>query len=654
MNPSRARLRILLVDDDEDDYVVTRSFLVEIGNGDYDLEWVDCYERALEVIRDARHDVYLLDYRLGRQNGLELLLEAQKMGCRAPIILLTGQGDRELDVAVMKAGGSDYLIKGQFEAPLLERSIRYAIERRRAEENLRESEKRFRALVEKSSDSIVLLDAEGVMVYAGPSSRRVIGYDQKELADRSFLDLVHAEDVENVRQVLLRLAGRAGGTETLRYRLKQPNSGWLWVETVATNLLEEPGVRAIVTNTRDITERHQLELQLLQSQKMEAVGQLAAGVAHDFNNILTIIQGHANLVLAASLCTGEMADSLQEVSAAAERAANLTRQLLTFSRKQVMQSQPINLNQIIAQVSKMLTRTLSEDIKLELHQAADLPLVQGDSSMIEQIIINLALNARDAMTNGGKLSVATRFCEIEPAAAKAHADARVGPFVALRIQDSGCGMDSATLEHIFEPFFTTKEVGKGSGLGLATVYGIVQQHHGWIDVSSELGRGTSFEIFFPAADQAAVSAADQASPATVEGGRETILVVEDEPVLRELVREVLQRYGYRILDAGTGAESLEIWDKHAHEIDLLLTDMKMPEGISGPDLAKRLSRDRKDLKVIYTSGYSADSAGHDLVLREGINFLSKPYHPSTLAMAVRSCLDQPGQVLDPPDVSMGF
>jgi nitrogen-specific signal transduction histidine kinase/CheY-like chemotaxis protein len=391
----------------------------------------------------------------------------------------------------------------------------------------------------------------------------------------------------------------------------------------------------------DITERLSLEEQLRQSQKMESVGQLAAGVAHDFNNMLTIIQGHSSSLLAKTNLPSEMLDSVQAVYFAAERAAALTRQLLMFSRKNVMQLKPLDLRKIVGNMSNMLQRLLGETIRLQFHPPDELPLVLGDSGMIEQVVMNLAVNARDAMLRGGRLFIGLETVAIDDAYTGTHPEARVGNFLRLRITDTGCGMDTATMSRIFEPFFTTKDVGKGTGLGLATVYGIVKQHFGWIEVNSEPGIGTMFDVFFPATENAACAEEEPAtSIAPVVGGTETILIVEDEPVLREMASHILKNCGYNILEASSGRDALEVWQQRREPVDLLLTDMVMPEGVSGVDLAEKLLANRPGLKIIFTSGYTADEISPAVLARTQANFLQKPYTHNNLAKAVRDCLDK--------------
>ncbi|TAL07438.1 MAG: response regulator, partial [Verrucomicrobia bacterium] len=353
----------------------------------------------------------------------------------------------------------------------------------------------------------------------------------------------------------------------------------------------------------DITDRLNLEAQLLQSQKMDSVGQLAAGVAHDFNNLLTIIQGHAGLLMARPNIPKEMYDSAQSVFAASERAASLTRQLLMFSRKSVMQTRLLDLRELLANLTKMLKRLIGETISLEFLPPAQLPRIRADAGMIEQIILNLAVNARDAMPRGGTLTMSVSSVELGSHYVSKHPEARPGQFVCLRVSDVGCGMDAATLNRIFEPFFTTKEVGKGTGLGLATVYGIVKQHEGWIEVTSAVGRGTTFNIFLPVSLEAGEAAQNGSDPtAFVRGGRETVLVVEDEPVLRDMAQMILEEYGYKVLTAGSGPDALDLWECSGEKIELLVTDMVMPNGVSGVELAERLLVISPNLKLVFTSG----------------------------------------------------
>lgn len=391
----------------------------------------------------------------------------------------------------------------------------------------------------------------------------------------------------------------------------------------------------------DITDRLNLEAQLRQSQKMESVGQLAAGVAHDFNNMLTIIQSHAGILLAKADPTKKsMADSAQAIYFASERAAGLTRQLLVFSRKNVIQRKLLDLREVVGHMSKMLRRLLGETVALEFVPPSELPLVHGDTGMLEQVLMNLVVNARDAMPKGGTLGITLERIEATRAFIQRHPAAREGLFICLHVTDTGVGMDTTLISRIFEPFFTTKEVGKGTGLGLATVYGIVKQHEGWIEVASEVGRGSTFGVYLPARQELAQPASPDTDPAAfIRGGAETILVVEDESVLRDMALQILREVGYRILTAGTGWEALDVWEQEQGKIDLLLTDMVMPEGMSGVDLAENLLVRQPKLKVLFASGYTVDEISEGYLKKNNARFLQKPYNRITLTSAVRRLLD---------------
>lgn len=400
-------------------------------------------------------------------------------------------------------------------------------------------------------------------------------------------------------------------------------------------------LRHAIERHRLLNERAQLEEQLRQSQKMEAIGQLAGGVAHDFNNILTVIQGHIGLLLALHKDQPEVHESLQQVATAAERAANLTRQLLAFSRRQILQRRSLDLNEVLENVAKMLRRLLGENITLEFEYAPELPAVHADMGALEQVIMNLSVNARDAMPKGGRLRITTAVEDLDSFSVRRHPEGRPGRFVCVTVADNGCGMEEKTLRRIFEPFFTTKEVGKGTGLGLSMVYGIVKQHDGWVEVQSRVGEGSTFKIYLPGspANETALPRGLALSPPR---GKETVLVVEDEGPVRSLVRTVLERHGYRVFQAANGVEALEEWKHHAPEIDLLLTDMVMPEGMSGRDLAQRLRQQKNGLKIIFTTGYSMELVSGEAPSLAGLRYLQKPYHPSLLAQTVRDCLDGRG------------
>lgn len=456
----------------------------------------------------------------------------------------------------------------------------------------------------------------------------------------TFLRQVPTDDVETVRDAL-RAAWSGLCPLNVQHRIVRPDGQLRWIRQEAALENDAAGhpVR-LVGIVRDTTEQRRLEDQLRQSQKMEAVGQLAGGVAHDFNNLLTVIRGHSALLQGLPGLPEGAADSLQEIAGAAERASRLTRQLLTFSRRQPLELRPLDLNQVVADMARMLRSLVGEQIAFREELAANLPGVLADSAMLEQVVMNLVVNARDAMPRGGELLLRTSLVELDgEAAARVGITLAGGRFVCLTVQDTGCGIDAKHLPHIFEPFFTTKSTGKGTGLGLAMVYGIIQQHDGHITVASDAGTGTTFTVFLPASDAAPVTASPSAEVRVRPAGSETVLVVEDEPSVRGLVLNVLRRNGYQVFEAEDPDHALALWARSRGAIDLLLTDVVMPGPLSGRELADRLQREQPRLKVILSSGYSPEAIDSHTAPPGNVAFLQKPYHPEVLLKLVRECLD---------------
>ncbi len=519
--------------------------------------------------------------------------------------------------------------------------VRDLSERKRAESALRDSELLFSSVWENSVDGMRLTDEFGVIVAVNEAFCKLVGMTREQLEGQLFTtiyaDSEHHEELFEAyckrfrdriieRQVQRRITLHTGATIELED---------------TTSFVEMPGRTPLTLSLfRDLTIQKRLEEQLRQSQKMDAIGQLAGGVAHDFNNILTIIQGHASLLLAANNMQAPAWRSAQQIGQAAERAAGLTRQLLTFSRRQVMQPRRLDLNEVVSNMTKMLGRILGEDIALRLHYWPHPPLVMADASMVEQVLLNLVVNSRDAMPKGGQLTLRLIVLEVDAEHLERYPEAHPGQFVCLEATDTGCGIKPENLRRIFEPFFTTKEVGKGTGLGLATVYGVVKQHQGWIEVDSKVGRGTTFRVFFPHHSEASATAESRNNEPNIRGGNETILVVEDEHNVRELVCAILEGYGYKVLQAASGPKAMEVWARERLTVDLLLTDLVMPDRMNGRELAERLWEDEPKLPVVFTSGYSADVVGKDFVLRHGLHYLQKPYHPQKLAITIREVLDK--------------
>ncbi|HXT12133.1 MAG TPA: PAS domain S-box protein [Candidatus Angelobacter sp.] len=520
-------------------------------------------------------------------------------------------------------------------------------ERKRAAEALEKSEaslaaaQRIAHLGSWEMDLKSLQDVASNVLRWSDETYRIFGYEPQQVAvtNELYFNAVHPEDRSRVMNAFLE-ALKKGETYDLEHRIVLPGGQDRHVRQRGEMVTDANGNPVqMVGIVMDITERRQLGEQLRQSQKMEAIGQLAGGVAHDFNNILTVIHGHASLLLVDKTLAQKAAHSAQQIAQAAERATGLTRQLLTFSRRQVMQPRRLDLNQVVSNMTMMLGRILGEDIALQLNYWTEPAFIKADASMMEQVLLNLVVNARDAMPKGGKLAIKIGPAKIDSSHRSYQPEARAGDFFSLAVTDTGCGIDPENLRRIFEPFFTTKEVGKGTGLGLATVYGIVNQHQGWVEVESESGKGSTFRVFLPAADEQTAPTGTKTAPQRVRGGNETILVVEDEIAVRELVCSVLGGHGYEILQAESGVQALNVWQNNKKKIDLLLTDLVMPDHLNGRELAEKLWAEKPKLKVIFTSGYTADVVGKDFVLQRGLHYLQKPYDPQKLAVTVRNCLD---------------
>ena len=517
-------------------------------------------------------------------------------------------------------------------------------ERQRADRALRDSEARFRSLANASLDGMVI-HSDGVILDANFAFAKLFGYAQPE-------DLIGTNAVEQLFTPESRII--------IRQRLSRQTAGLLVVTGIrkdGTEVMAETDSRAVkyrekdarIVTFRDLSERRQaeetreaLQAQLIQSQKMEAIGQLAGGVAHDFNNILTGLLLQLDLLRRDTNATETMRTALAETRDYANRAKELTRQLLLFSRRQVVQMRLLDFDALLTELLKMLRRLVGAHFNLQFDRAPKAGWIMGDSGMIEQVVMNLIVNARDAMPGGGVINISTQLIEITSEAGAMGLQARPGEFVRLTVTDSGVGMDDKTRAHIFEPFFTTKEIGKGTGLGLATVYGIVEQHRGWIEVESAVGRGSSFRVFLPSTQgspgerKAAIKESDEDLK-----GHETILLVEDEEMVQKLVCTTLQRLGYKVLVRSNGPAAIKLWDEIEGKVDLLLTDMNMPEGLTGLQVAEHCLKQRPDLPVVVMSGYSAELADQNSVLTHRIRHLGKPFEIRDLGGVVRELLNQP-------------
>ncbi len=527
-------------------------------------------------------------------------------------------------------------------APALLFHVRDVTERRAAEMALRSSETLFRSVWENSVDGMRLTDENGTIVAANQAYCRLVGLSHEQLEGKPMTVVYSGKEdwPEMIRHHCERFSAGIIRQKQEYERILHDNRSVIF--EVTDSYVESGGKpRLLLSLFRDATSHRRLEEQLRQSQKMEAIGQLAGGIAHDFNNILTIILGHATLLTMSKLDPKGMV-SAQQIKQASERAAGLTRQLLAFGRKQIFNPRPVDLNRVVSKMTDLLARLLGEDIELQIDFSAEPAVISADVSMLEQILLNLSVNSRDAMPRGGQMAVRIAACDVDDDHLQHVAEARPGRFVRLSHSDTGEGIPPENLPRIFEPFFTTKELGKGTGLGLATVFGIVKQHEGWVEVESELGKGTTFHIYFPASDAPLIEGEAAETQFHARKGTETILVVEDERDLREIVTRTLNLNGYRVFQAVDGQNALQIWEQYKQEIDLVFTDIIMPGGLNGRELADRLWADKPELKVIFSSGYGADALGKNFKLDPKLNYLQKPYLPQTLSRVIRRCLDGEG------------
>ena len=647
-------VRVLLVEDSEDDATLVMRELR--GHGVVcTFERVEDAASMHAALAQGSWDLVISDWNMPKFSAAGALKVLQETTLDIPFIIVSGSIGEDTAVEAMRAGAHDFVLKDKLTRlmPAVERGLREAKGRseavaalRRSEEQLRNSEARFRALIERSADLITLTDADGSMLYVSPAVEPSLGYAPIDLVGKPATDLWHADDRERVAAATRQLLAVSSETVHVEFRAVHRDRSTRWFESTGRNMLADPAVRAIVHNMRDVTEKKRSEdalrrsgEQLRQAQKMEAIGNLAGGIAHDFNNLLSVILSYSTMLAADMTPSDPRRADLEEIGAAGRRAVDLTRQLLAFSRQQILQPRVVNLNDIVAGMERMLGRLIGEDIELTVLPTHSLGKVKVDPGQVEQIVMNLAVNARDAMPQGGKLTIETANVELDAAYAAAHLGVMPGPHVMLAVTDTGTGMDAATQARMFEPFFTTKETGKGTGLGLATVFGIVQQSGGDIWVYSELGKGTTIKLYFPRTDAVTAEARPTMAPSIgVLHGTETILLVEDEESVRVLTRTILRRAGYHVLEAQSGGDALLLCEQHTATIHLLLTDVVMPR-MSGRQLSERLLTIRPAMKVLYMSGYTDNTIVHHGVLDSNVAFLQKPITPETLTHKVRDVLD---------------
>jgi len=630
-------LRVLIAEDSEDDALL---LVRELRRGGYDpvYERVDTGAAMQAALARQSWDLVIGDHSMPHFSGAAALKLVREHSLDLPFICLSGTITEEMAVAAMKAGANDWVTKGQLKRllPAIERELREA----KGRAALRATEVSYETLVQHAPIGIYRSTPAGRFLAGNGALVGMLGYDSAAAVLR--LDMardVYADPAE--RQRLVERGSYSDRQyDDLETTWKRKDGRLLTVQLSVRAARDAAGrVEYYETFARDVTERRRLQQQVLQSQKMEAVGRLAGGVAHDFNNLLTVITSYSDLLLESLPQDDPRRDDLEQVRKAAEGAAGLTRQLLAFSRQQVVEPRVISLNTVVEGFEKMLRRVIGEDVELATSLAPDLGPVRADVGQLEQILMNLAVNARDAMPTGGKLTIETASVEQVPGDA-GERGARAGRrFVMLAVSDTGCGMDEATKARIFEPFFTTKEPGKGTGLGLATVYGIVKQSGGLIWVYSEPGEGTSFKIYLPQVDATPGAEAAALSPQAPRG-TETVLLVEDAAAVRAVTKQALVRQGYTVLEAPNGEAALRLAQQHRGPIHLLLTDVVMP-ALSGRQLAQQLAAVRPDVKVLYASGYTDDAVVRHGIVEAKAAYLQKPFTPAMLARKVRAVLDSP-------------
>lgn len=609
-------VKVLLVDDDEDDYILTQGWFTEIEGIRFEVDWVASYEAALKAIATNQHDVYLFDYRLGERNGLELLQEAVANGCKAPIILLTGQGDHEVDIEAMNAGAADYLEKDKLGAPLLERSIRYAIERKRAEQKISEQA----ALLDVATDAILVRDLDNQILFWNKGAERLYGWKTLEAVGKNVLDLLDGEQQAKLKQVQKILLQNGEWQGELHQLTKDDKE--VIVESRWTLVRDEEGQpKSILVVNTDITQKKQLEAQFLRAQRMESIGTLASGIAHDLNNVLTPILMTAQL-LEAEPQEERYQRLLPVLVANAKRGANLVKQVLSFAKGLEGKFTILQVKHLISEIKQIIKETFPKSLEIRTDIPQSLWTVSGDATQLHQVLMNLCVNARDAMPDGGRLSICAENQFIDRSYAQMHLDAQVGSYIVVTVTDTGMGIPPEILDRIFEPFFTTKELGKGTGLGLSTVMGIIKSHNGFINVSSVIGKGTEFKVYIPAIESTEAEVLEDTELPIGHG--ELVLVVDDEVAIREITKTSLEAYNYKVITACDGIEAIALYAEHRDEISIVLTDMMMPS-MDGLTTIRTLRKINPQVKIIAISGLAS---GDKLaaVIGTGVKtFLSKPF-----------------------------
>jgi two-component system cell cycle sensor histidine kinase/response regulator CckA len=624
---------ILVLDDDRGmcetigDVLEERGHVVQIANLARD---------GLEIAAASPIDAAIVDIKLPDMSGIDVLHGIRRVLPTTEVIFITGHASLSTAIEAIDGLAFAYLVK-PFDMSHLLVTVEQAVRKQRLAQALSESEERYRLVTENIADAVFLLGLDGRIVLGNRSAEMITGYPPTELVGQSIFSLLPEEGAREARERLIDVRTGANVSPVFEAELIRKDGARLLLEVHMTSVLKDGQPVARLGVARDITGRRSLEDQLRQAQKMEGIGRLAAGVAHDFNNLLTAIGGRCYLVLGKLTAENPLRREIEIIQGAAERAAKLTHQLLAFSRKQILEPRVLDLNSTVAGIEPLLRRMIREDIEIATALDPATGRIKADAGQIEQVLLNLAVNASDAMPNGGRLMLATGNVTLDEAYSRTHSEVEPGPHVVLSVSDTGQGMTAEVQARIFEPFFTTKEVGKGTGLGLATVYGIAKQSGGHIVVYSEVGHGTVFKLYLPRTD-GTPAAAEEVRPAEVtRHGSETVLLVEDDEALRALAREILSIQGYTVLEATSPSEALRLADTFQEPIHILLTDVVMPQ-MNGRQVADHVLATRPGLKVLFMSGYTDAAIVQHGVLEPGTHFIQKPFTPDGLSRKIRELL----------------
>lgn len=643
------KLKVLIVEDSEDDALM---LLRHLKRNDYEVDYqrVQDAEAMRKAIGENDWEIVLSDYSMPGFDGLIAISILKEMQIDIPFIMISGTIGEETAVKAMIAGADDYFIKGSLSRliPAIERTLKEAENRRarrKAEDDLKENKKRLQLALNAVQMGVWEWNLQNDEVYWSPECFEIIDAESFDGKLNNFLDLVHPEDALRVMNALT----KAIETNTIyrsEFRVIKNDGEIIWVANYGLTEYDAEGKPLrIIGTVQNITESKNAELnlqkseeKLRQAQKLESVGRLAGGIAHDFNNMLTVIKGYSDLSLRMLPRENPVRCYVEEIKKAGERSSSLTYQLLAFSRTQILQPEVLNINQIIAETIKMLKYMIGEDIRIILQLDAEIAYIKADHGQISQVLMNLLVNARDAMPEGGEITIKTEIVSREETDFSQNSPQKAEKFVKLKVQDTGTGMDSTTLKNVFEPFYTTKEIGKGTGLGLSTVYGIIEQSGGQITVKSELGIGTAFEIYLPQVSKEENFEIENESIRDLPQGRETILIVEDEELVRNLTRDALLSNGYQVIEAQNGAEAVKLFEKNSAKIDLLMTDVVMPE-MSGYELFRKLSNTSAELpKFLFTSGYLEDERVKNTGFDISRNFIQKPFQLNELILKIQEIL----------------